>query len=138
MDALASFERSWEGYASGFGDVDGNFWLGLEAMHDLTTAQPMKVQIDVVPINMPAVSLPHLQFHVGDAASDYVLTITSDTPGDGTQYTSMNYDTGRKLLTYDNDNDNNNYDERLREGWWLRAYCLVSLSGIYDDATGYQ
>ena len=52
MDASVSFEKSWDECAAGFGDVDGNYWLGLEAIHCLTTAQPMSLQIDVVPFNL--------------------------------------------------------------------------------------
>ena len=84
VDDSVSFERSWNEYVTGFGDVEGNFWLRLEEMHDLTAAQSMSLQIDVVPFNIPAVSIPYQQFHVGDAASGYLLTITSGTPGNDT------------------------------------------------------
>ena len=65
------FARSWDKYVDGFGDVDGNLWLGLEAMPDLIETQQMSLQIDVVTFNVPAVSIPYQQFHVGDATSHY-------------------------------------------------------------------
>ena len=80
MDACVSLDSSWNEFVAGFGNIDGNFWLGLEAMHDLTTAQPMSLQIDVVPFHIPAVSIPYQQIHVFDAASQYLLTTTSDNP----------------------------------------------------------
>ena len=133
-----SFERCWNEYAAGFGDVDGNFWLGLEAMHDLTSAQPMSLQIDVVPFNIPAVSIPYQQIHVGDAASEYLLTITSDNPGYSTLYNSLNFHSGIKFSTYDRENDNSSSHcaERYRAGWWFSACYRLHLNGVYGGASG--
>ena len=139
VDASVSFERSWYEYVAGFGDVDGNFWLGLETMHDLTTAQQMSLQIDVVPCNIPAVSIPYQQIQVGDAASEYLLNITSDTPGDDTLYNSMNYHSGSKFSTYDNDNDvdsSRNCAEHFRAGWWFYSCHQLHLNGVYGGASG--
>ena len=138
INAFVSFERSWDEYATGFGDVDGNFWLGLEAMHDLTAAQPMSLQIDVVPFDIPAVSIPYQQFHVGDAASDYLLSVNSGTSGYYTLYTSMNYHSGSKFSTYDNDNDDDSGScaERYRAGWWFKSCASMHLNGVYGGTCG--
>ena len=134
VDASVSFERSWDEYAAGFGDVDGNFWLGLEAIHNLTAAQPMSLQIDVEPFHIPAVSIPYQQIHVGDAASEYLLTITSDTPDYDTLCNSLNYHSGRKFSTYDRDNDENptyHCAVRLKAGWWFKVCARVYLNSVY-------
>ena len=136
VDASVLFEKSWNEYVAGFGDVDGNFWLGLEVIHDLTTAQPMSLQIDVVLCNTSSVSIPYQQIHVDDAASDYLLTITSDTSGDETLYTSMNYHSGSKFSTPDRDNDVSmelHCAERYKAGWWFRACGRVYLNGVYNS-----
>ena len=128
VDAFVSFERSWDEYAAGFGDVDGNFWLGLETIHNLTEAQPMRLQIDVVPFDIPAVSVPYPQFHVGDAASDYLLTITSDTRGHSTLCNSFTLASRHKFTTYDRDNDYEtdiNYAEYYRAGWWFSSFSKL-------------
>ena len=31
-----NFNRKWNDYKDGFGDVDGEFWFGNENIHDLT------------------------------------------------------------------------------------------------------
>ena len=33
-----NFDRPWDDYAAGFGDVDGSFWLGLQLMHTVTSS----------------------------------------------------------------------------------------------------
>ena len=137
MDASVSFERCWNEYVDGFGDVDGNFWLGLEAIHTLTDAEPMSLQIDIVPFNIPAVSIPYQQIHVGDAASEYLLTISSRTSGFGTLYTSMNYHSGSKFSTYDRDNSNHSSQCSVdyRTGWWFQNCCMVCLNGVYGGGS---
>ena len=143
MDASVTFERSWDEYAAGFGDVDGNFWLGLDTIHDLTTACPMSLQIDVVPFNIPAVSIPYRQFHVGDAASQYLLNISSDTPGHDNLYNSFNYNSGSKFSTYDRDNDDylGSCAGEVRAGWWFSFCTKLNLNGVYggaDEITSYN
>ena len=135
VDASVSFERSWDEYVAGFGDVDGNFWLGLDTIHDLTTAQLMRLQIDVVPVSIPAVSIPYPYFHVGDAASGYVLTITSNTPGHDTLCNSLNYQTGSKFSTSDCDNDiySGHCAVSHRAGWWFSDCYKLNLNGVYGS-----
>ena len=138
MDDSVSFERSWDEYVAGFGNVNGNFWLGLEAIHDLTTTCPMKLQIDVVPFHLPAVSIPYQQFHVGDAASEYLLTITSDTTVHNTLYTSFNHHSGMKFTTHDRDNDLRGYSNcatQYKAGWWFNSCYLINLNGVYGGTS---
>ena len=135
VDASVSFERSWNEYAAGFGDVDGNFWLGLDTIHDITEAQPMKLQIDVVPFNYPAVSIPYPYFHVSNAASQYVLTITSNTPGHESLCNSFNYQTGWPFSTFDRDNDGTSTHcaSAHRAGWWFSECYKLNLNGVYGS-----
>ena len=133
-----SFERSWNDYATGFGNVNGNFWLGLETIHDLTATCPMKLQIDVVPFYLPAVSIPYLQFHVGDASSEYLLTISSDTTCSNTLYNSFNYHSGMKFSTYDRENDidsSRHCAERYKAGWWFKHCYIINLNGVYGGTS---
>ena len=37
VDASVDFFRGWEEYKNGFGDLNGNFWLGLEKIHKLAS-----------------------------------------------------------------------------------------------------
>ena len=140
VDASLSFDKRWNEYVTGFGDVDENFWLGLEDIHRLTTEQRMSLQIDVVPFHLPVVSIPYPQFHVGDAASDYLLTVTSNTPGPYNLYNSFNYNSGNKFTTYDRNNvDRSNYDcaENYGAGWWFNRISpcsMLNLNGIYGGA----
>ena len=137
VDASVSFERSWDEYVAGFGDIDGNFWLGLDVIHDLTEARSMSLQIDVVAFNIPAVSIPYQQFHVGDAASKYLLTITSDASGGYNLYNSFTYQSDTPFSTSDRDNDNHadSCAAMFGGGWWFSGCCKVCFNGIYGGAS---
>ena len=139
VDGSVSFERGWYEYVNGFGDVDGNYWMGLEAIHDLTSAQQMSLQIDIVQENTEPLSITYHRFHVGDAASQYRLTIDNDAYS-GTSdyrnlYNSFNYHNGQKFSTYDRDNDEepSSCASSCRGGWWFKSCHLLLLNGVYSD-----
>ena len=138
VDASESFYRPWDDYVSGFGDIGCNFWLGLDAIHHLTTAQPMRLQIDVEPWHIPPVSINYQQIHVGDGASDYLLTITSDHDDiQNTLNTSMNYHSGGRFTTYDRDNDqrdSHNCAEEFTGAWWYTNCYMLNLNGVYGSS----
>jgi hypothetical protein len=44
-DGSVDFNRSWEEYANGFGDADGELWIGNEMLHQLTKDNCTKLRI---------------------------------------------------------------------------------------------
>ena len=42
-----NFTRNWGDYENGFGDLDGEFWLGLKSIYELTNQQRMSINISV-------------------------------------------------------------------------------------------
>ena len=91
MDCNTETSRCWDEYVAGFGHTDGNFWLGLDAMHALTTAQPMSLQLNVEPFSIPPFVINYSEFLIGDAASDYLLTISGHTTTSPTEYHYSEY-----------------------------------------------
>ena len=41
------FDRDWDDYVNGFGEVDGNYWIGLEEIHQLTTTHDVSLYINI-------------------------------------------------------------------------------------------
>ena len=42
-----NFARDWNDYKNGFGDPSGDYWIGLEQMHELTNFIPMQLRIEM-------------------------------------------------------------------------------------------
>ncbi|XP_022340181.2 ficolin-1-like [Crassostrea virginica] len=47
MDGSGDFDRKWKSYKEGFGNVHGEYWLGNEAMHLLTTKTSQELRVDM-------------------------------------------------------------------------------------------
>ena len=47
QDGTVDFYRNWAEYAAGFGDVEGEFWLGNENIHALTTQAEYELRVDL-------------------------------------------------------------------------------------------
>lgn len=75
-----SFNRSWDAYKNGFGDVRGEFWLGLEKIHHITR-QPFvrfSLRIEAKLANGLAYYAEYNNFFIGDENQNYrILSIGS-------------------------------------------------------------
>ena len=79
VDGTLDFDRTWQEYANGFGVPNGEFWLGLEAIHQLTSAgAAVRLKIDLEAFDGDDVgpfTVYYDQFIVDDADSIYQLSI---------------------------------------------------------------
>ncbi|XP_069102666.1 angiopoietin-related protein 7-like [Argopecten irradians] len=130
------FYRSWADYKNGFGDLNGNFWLGNEAIHDLTTSASV-LRIDLVPWLGDARYAEYSTFSVENEADDYRLTMSGFS---GTVFhDAMSIHNGMRFSTFDDDNDvwGGGSCAVLRTGgWWYRSCYDANLNGaVYINGT---
>ena len=50
-DGSVDFFRAWDDYKRGFGNLNGEFWLGLDKIHRLTVSGGYKLRIDLEDIH---------------------------------------------------------------------------------------
>ncbi|VDI46720.1 Hypothetical predicted protein, partial [Mytilus galloprovincialis] len=102
LDGSINFQRNWKDYENGFGNVDGEYWLGNKHIHSLTSSGKYELRIDLTDMSNTKTYAVYKKFVVGDAASKYKLTvgINSGDAGD-----KMSYHNGMKFSTTDQDND---------------------------------
>ncbi|XP_062598058.1 ryncolin-1-like isoform X1 [Saccostrea cucullata] len=124
QDGSADFYRTWSEYKQGFGDPSKNYWIGNDAIYDLTKNKDQELRVDLQRFNGDTAYALYSTFYIGDEGSKYKLTVSgySGTAGD-----SLKYHNGYKFTTKDQDNDRHggNCARQYHGGWWYK-YCYTS------------
>jgi len=143
------WDLPWADYKAGFGSIDGNFWLGLEKVHLLTSSQPYRLRVEVQQRSTNLwYSAEYWSFKIGDELNDkYRLEVAgySGDAGDSLQYegdyhgdrcTGCYYHNGMNFTTKDHDNDmySNNCAVYRRGGWWWNECMWACLTCKYSDS----
>ena len=64
LDGSVDFYRGWADYKRGFGNLNGEFWLGLDKMHQLTKAGRNIIRIELEGKKRPTPTTTYLQWQV--------------------------------------------------------------------------
>ncbi|XP_076610714.1 tenascin-like [Chaetodon auriga] len=133
-DGSVDFFRGWKEYVKGFGDLSGEFWLGLDSLHNLTTMARMSLRIDLRDKD-EAVFAKYSTFEV--AKRNYKLTVGgySGTAGD-----SLSYHNNRVFSTKDRDPAPfiTRCAMSYRGGWWYKNCHEANLNGLYGIDVKHQ
>ncbi|NXN57329.1 ANGP4 protein, partial [Rynchops niger] len=129
-----SFQRNWREYKQGFGDAAGEYWLGNEAVHLLTSQAPYALRIELRDWEGGQVYAHYGKFQLGSERQLYRLSL-QDYSGTAGQQSGMALQ-GTRFSTRDADNDNClcKCAQMLSGGWWFDACGLSNLNGIYYPA----
>ncbi|OCT82784.1 hypothetical protein XELAEV_18025318mg [Xenopus laevis] len=132
QNGLTDFFRKWADYRVGFGNLEDEFWLGLDTLHQMTSQGRYELRIDMRD-GQEAVYAYYNKFNVGDARSLYKLRI-----GDfnGTSGDSLTYHQGRPFSTKDKDNDVavTNCASSYKGAWWYKNCHRTNLNGKYGES----
>ena len=84
LDGSVDFYLDWESYKNGFGDLNGEFWLGNDNLHRLTAADDVTLRVDLEDFDGDTRYAEYTTFKVGDEVDKYCLLIGgySGTAGD--------------------------------------------------------
>ena len=84
LDGSVDFYRGWDDYKRGFGNLNGEFWLGLDKIHRLTKERS-RLRVDLEDVNGNTAYADYNFFGVASERSKYKLSL-------GT-YSGMYFDT---------------------------------------------
>ncbi|KAH8405414.1 hypothetical protein KR222_011474 [Zaprionus bogoriensis] len=73
FDGTVDFDRDLATYQEGFGDRNGEFWLGLEKMHKITTQRQHELFIHIVDYDGDIHYARYDNFVIGSKAEEYKL-----------------------------------------------------------------
>ena len=129
--SLVSFNRNWADYEKGFGDLNTEFWYGLDEIHCLTQRGNWEMRLDYQKTDNTWSYLHYNYFSVGSAKDEYPLSATGFT-GVGTDWLSYSSGNaqGMKFSTPDNDNDrrSSNCASSYKDGWWHNSCTHVGIN----------
>ena len=130
MVLLTSTSTAWADYVKGFGDLNREFWLGLNKINRLTAAQSNRLCVDLEDFAGNKRFATYSTFKVGNAVTKYTRTV-SGYGGDAGD--SLTYHNGMKFSTKDQDNDNSsgNCATVYKGAWWYNNCHRSNLNGLY-------
>ena len=121
INSQLSFNKNWREYEEGFGDLNKDFWAGLELMHTLTQRGQWEMRVDYQKNDKTWSYLHYNQFSVGSASEEYPLTVGGYSGVEKDLFgAEVEPHDGMKFSTLDNDNDkhSSNCAVRYKSGWW--------------------
>ena len=73
-DGSVDFYRNWTDYVNGFGDLEGEYWLGLDKISCLSSGEAV-LRVDLEDVNGIRKYAEYSTFSVDDASTNYRLTV---------------------------------------------------------------
>lgn len=126
IDGSENFNRPWNDYVKGFGNVAGEYWIGLENLYALTNYYgPQELNVHLEDFEGHTAFARYENFVVASSVEKYKLKSLGrywGTAGD-----SLYYHIDSKFTTYDNDNDNykENCASMRKGGFWFNDCALA-------------
>uniref|UniRef100_A0A6P8HHX9 Angiopoietin-2-like n=1 Tax=Actinia tenebrosa TaxID=6105 RepID=A0A6P8HHX9_ACTTE len=130
QDGSVDFYRDWQQYKTGFGNLNGEFWLGNDYIHRLTEKTPSVLRVELEDWNRNKKYAKYGSFSVGDESDKYRLKVAS-----------YSGDAGDSLISHHNnlfstkDRDNDKHQSKCTTlfggAWWYRACYDSNLNGKY-------
>ncbi|XP_029893561.1 angiopoietin-related protein 7-like isoform X2 [Aquila chrysaetos chrysaetos] len=133
QDGSVDFNRTWNEYKEGFGDLNGEFWLGNENIHKLTSQGDYSLRIDLEDWNNKHKHAFYQVFSIEDEANYYRLHVDgfSGTVEDSFAW----YHNKRSFSTPDSGNI---CAEISHGGWWYHQCFFSNLNGVYYKGGRYS
>lgn len=127
MSMPESFNRSWNDYKHGFGNLSGEFWYGNDFIHKLTYDDDMELRIRLDAWDGRHIELEYDIIRVDSEENHYNLFV-SGFRGHDKKLDALQYHHNQDFSTFDRQNDKSgiNDDERCCScaksyagGWWF-------------------
>ncbi|XP_039510714.1 tenascin-R isoform X2 [Pimephales promelas] len=132
QNGLTDFSRKWSDYKTGFGNLEDEFWLGLDSIQKIAAQGRYELRIDMKD-GQESVYANYDRFSIGDSKTLYKLRIGEY---NGTGGDSLSYHQSRPFSTKDKDNDIavTNCALSYKGAWWYKNCHRANLNGKYGES----
>ncbi|CAL8280835.1 unnamed protein product [Lota lota] len=136
-DGSVNFFRNWDSYKSGFGNIDGEYWLGLEGIYKLGRQGDYKLLVELEDWMGKKVYAQYSSFHLEPEAEGYRLRLGTYQGNAGDSLSSHN---GKQFTTLDHDKDGyaGNCAHFQKGGWWYNSCGQANLNGVWYTGGVYR
>ncbi|XP_034047616.1 angiopoietin-related protein 2-like [Thalassophryne amazonica] len=130
QDGSVNFFRNWATYKQGFGNIDGEYWLGLENIHWLTNQGTFKLLVTLEDWSGRRTFAEYASFRIESEADAYRLRVGQY---HGNAGDSLTWHNGKQFTTLDRDHDTyaGNCAHYQKGGWWYNACAHSNLNGVW-------
>ncbi|XP_043940613.1 angiopoietin-related protein 6 [Protopterus annectens] len=137
QDGSVNFFRNWEHYKQGFGNIDGEYWLGLDNIHWLTNQGDYRLLIVMEDWQRRQVYAEYDSFRI-ESESDFYRLQLGNYQGNGGD--SLSWHTNKQFTTLDKDRDAyaGNCAHFQKGGWWYHMCAHSNLNGVWYKGGHYR
>ncbi|XP_077998614.1 fibrinogen-like protein A [Glandiceps talaboti] len=139
FDMSIDFNRDWNEYKLGFGDLNSEFWLGNEKLNRLTGQRRQELRVDLVNVQGEAAFIVYDYFSIAHENDKYRLRVGHKTNGDLGD--KLDYHRNMQFTTRDSDNDMSsasNCAVSYYSGWWYNTCHHAELNVEYGQYNSLQ
>lgn len=122
-----NFNRSWNDYKIGFGNLSGEFWYGNDLIHKLTYDDDMELKIKLEAFDGRSIEFEYEIFRVDSEENRYNLFV-SGFKGVNKDLDALAYHHNQDFSTFDRQHDKSGIDDHkaccscaksYASGWWF-------------------
>ncbi|XP_008281310.1 angiopoietin-related protein 6 isoform X2 [Stegastes partitus] len=137
QDGSVNFFRTWEQYKQGFGNLDGEYWLGLEHLYWLTKQAQYKLRVALEDWQGRQVFAEYDSFHLEPESDWYRLRLGQY---HGNAGDSLSWHNNKAFTTLDRDKDSysGNCAHYQKGGWWYHMCAHSNLNGVWYRGGHYR
>ncbi|XP_046907079.1 LOW QUALITY PROTEIN: angiopoietin-related protein 1a [Hypomesus transpacificus] len=136
-DGSVNFFRNWENYKKGFGNIDSEYWLGLDNMYRLSSQMDYKLLVELEDWVGKKVYAEYSSFTLEPESQGYRLRLGAYQGNAGDSLSSNN---GKQFTTLDRDKDtfSGNCAHFHKGGWWYSGCGQTNLNGVWYSGGVYR
>lgn len=131
LDGSVDFNRTWNEYAQGFGQPNGEYWVGNEVLHGLSSRSCLRLRIEIQDIYDNYWYAEYATMRISSRDEGYRLDISGYT---GNASNALDYQNHMEFSSIDVDRDISytNCAANYEGGWWFSHCQHANLNGRYN------
>jgi len=131
MDGTVNFYRPWDQYKRGFGNADGEYWLGLDNIFFLTVRRRYEMRVDMEDFSGNRAFARCTSFYIDSEDNGYMLHIRGFK--DGGAGDSLSYHNGHRFSTLDREQDtwSGHCAREFHGAFWYARCHHANPNGLY-------